>query len=206
MTQSATNHKEKNKILGIRIDEETFDNFDQFCKERHLSKSEVARKAIMRYVHVIYNPERNAKLLFSKSQFKYCLSCLSSNQLEELARISVQNGQKDMEMLRSIVSPSQKGNPDQNDLDFQIKTLLRFVFSPDGQNWFDEVSYTWQEKTLIFKGLHTLGLPFSLYISDLLSRYASQVNYRLTFDAFSRSFQNTKEVFSLEIHFSPQIL
>ena len=197
-----TEHKEKNKILGIRIDEDLFDIFDKFCQDRKLSKSEVARKAIMMYIHIIFDPDRNPKFIFSKSQFKYCLSCLSTVEISELARISVQNGLEDMQKLKTVVPPSYLGDPRLNTFDFQLKTLIHFVFSPEGQNWFTEVNYERDGNNFTFHGCHTFGFPFSIYISHLLTQYATPVGYHLLSETFHRDYQDDREMFIVDLRFS----
>ncbi len=195
--------QEKKKILGIRLNEASLEEFSKFCQDRHVSKSELARTAITQYIVLNYNANTNPKLIFSKSQFKYLCQCLSPDQINQLAHISVENGLRDTKTLDSFVSKPEFSTIAITEIDFQIKTLQRFIFSPEGQSWFETFNYEWDQDALVIHGTHLLGENFSQYIQQLLCRYFAFQKYELVFAETSSKFTEGKTSHSIFFKFHP---
>ncbi len=194
---------EKNKVLGIRISEETHEEFERYCNRFNVSKSEIGRKAIIQYIILNFNPDLNPKLVFAKNQFKYCISCMNKEQIEELANISIKNGTIDTQILKSIISESEFEDEDYAGFDFQMKTLVRFVFSQDAENWFDDISFWWDKEELMLnlKGTHQLGTHFTEYIVRLLKKYANLYNFEIYSQKRYMEKNPERETNSIEITF-----
>ena len=196
--------QEKNKILGIRLNEASLDEFNKFCQERNVSKSEVARTAITQYIILNYNEDINPKLIFSKSQFRYIMECLNSREIDQLVEISVQNGKYDMKSIESIIQKTTYKTLGKTEVAFQIKTLHRFIFSDEGQAWFEEFTHNWDKTKLIIEGKHRLGHNFSEYIQKLITKYVQFHNYDLDYTELRTVFHQGNTQFFLKCAFVPK--
>jgi metal-responsive CopG/Arc/MetJ family transcriptional regulator len=195
--------KEKNKILGIRLNEASLKEFEKFCQSRHVSKSEIARTAITQYIILNYNEQKNPKMIFSKSQFKSIINCLEADEIENLVQISMKNGKEDMKSLENIIPKPKFETPQKTEIDFQLKTLKRFIFSKIGQAWFEEFTYFWDRKVLIVEGRHKLGHNFSDYIAKLLKDYVSMHQYELKQEEYRLIRNESREENHLHLEFHP---
>ena len=87
----------KEKKLGFRLDEETWEDFSRYCEENKVSKSKMSRDAILKYMTIFDKQNENPKLVFSHNMFKFMADRMSEEDMKELASISYENSQKDLE-------------------------------------------------------------------------------------------------------------
>lgn len=198
--------KKKERVLGIRLEEQDYQRFSDFCEHHNMKMSQVARKALLTYAYIIYNPQVNPKLIFAKNQFKHIIQCLTKDEIRTLVEISIGNGTTDMKKLENYHPKTIFENQEKTEVNYQIETLVKYVFSEDGENWFDQIDYEFQEKSLVLTGTHELGNNFSLYIRDLLCAYTKIHGYILVEEVYTTKKVQKMPSFRIDLKFEPKSL
>ncbi|UYP47633.1 hypothetical protein NEF87_003918 [Candidatus Lokiarchaeum ossiferum] len=193
--------KKKERVLGIRLEEQDYQRFSDFCDQHNMKMSQVARKALLTYAYIIYNPQVNPKLIFAKNQFKYIIQCLTEEEIRTLVDISIGNGTTDMKKLENYHPKVIYETEEKTEVNYQIETLVTYVFSEDGENWFNTIDYQFNENVLIVSGVHELGNNFSLYVRDLLCAYTKMHNYVLVEEVFTSKKVQEIRTFGIELKF-----
>ncbi|QEE15015.1 hypothetical protein DSAG12_00838 [Promethearchaeum syntrophicum] len=196
--------KNKEKVLGIRLEENDYQQFSTFCEKNSIKMSQIGRKAILTYVYLNFNPLVNPKLIFAKNQFKYIIQCLNEEQIANLAEISIANGIGDMKKLETYHPKIILENQSKTEINYQMETLTKYVFSDEGENWFEQINYTFQDDDLIINGTHSLGTNFSTYIRELLQRYTIIHGYLLVEEVSTSKYLNDQRTFHILMKFSPK--
>jgi hypothetical protein len=209
----------QDKELRVRVSEFDLDVLDSFCKLLNQSRTKTVKKAIKNYIYLnIENKDRpNKKVLFSQNMLKPLLDNVNESMIEEIAEISFQNGISDSELLletlKSVKNISEviSSNPKLQsfmltDIEDRVKGLVEGVFSPEAQNWFDDIKFGWNDKILIVGGKHNLGSNFSLFFKCLMIKYMKLYEYKLQKDDYreSQSKTDTKyPIYTVILHFNP---
>jgi hypothetical protein len=93
-----------------------------------------------------------------------------------------------------------------------IKIFTEYVFSKEGQRWFEQVQYQIEKDEIILTGKHLMGRNFFEYVKDLLIFYFSDYQYVLTSEKHEEIRQYLKDlnqqeenrvIYSLMLKFSP---
>ena len=166
----------KEKILAFRVEDMLWDALMDYSKEKEISKSEITRDALKKYLSIYHNPF--PMMMWSYNEFQFALNCLNETQLEELAQISFQNGINGKDYFYKDLLNSE----DIKDLKFDAKhviALLSYTFSSQGQNWFHKFKSIWRKKSVIVYGSHKLGKKFSFYVKLILQKYMELYNYEI---------------------------
>ena len=189
-----TNSRYKGRYIQFRLNEEIYQEIDEFSTRFGISKSELARKSIFKYILTFDNPERpNPKLLFSHNMFKILMDNASTENIENLAKISYENGMADSQYLT-------EGNTENRLVKFEfsnfyqrLESLTKWIFPHEMQNWFEESQMFVENEHYIFKGIHTLGQNFSLFIKKLLKLYSDGSKYELINEYYGELIEKTKK-------------
>ncbi|MHA1583721.1 MAG: ribbon-helix-helix domain-containing protein [Promethearchaeota archaeon] len=205
----ASNHKDSTKketTISIRIGSEDAEMIDNCAAMTKISRSELIRNATAAYIFLTMgNPEiNNPKLYLSHNLFRILLKNASEKTIDTLAQESFNLGSAEFNAWKKIVSSLNEKDRSENLnlfsqfpndkkinlnqliemdnsklLEFYIDNLVRFAFSPKGQNWFEKIRYSIKDSQIIFTGRHHLGNNFSIFIKKLLGKYMTQFNYIL---------------------------
>jgi len=148
----------------------------------------------------------NKKVIFSQNMLKPLLDNADDAIIEEIAEISFQNGVSDHRCLDNLLDSLKRSStvPEYTlDLEGRVKSLIENVFSPDAQNWLNNVRYGWDKKIMIIGGKHNLGDNFSLFIKCLMIKYMKIYNYKLISEEFreSKSEDNNRLEYIIILHF-----
>ena len=124
--------------------------------------------------------------------------------IEEVAEISFQNGMSDYSLYREVVNALRNTSEELN-VERQVEGLVNGVFSPDAQNWFEDIKYGWNGKILILGGKHNLGPNFSLFIKHLMIKYMAVYNYKLQKQEFREPQlkDDEKTFYTVILYFNP---
>lgn len=180
--------KKGTKTISTRINERLHTDVKIFCKEHNIKTSDFLRKSLLYYIKFKEFHERanNPIMIYSKVEIKFLLSKLYKKDLEDLAEICFQNGKLTMQhYTQKYIEQGLE------ELEINPRTLIKslnvFVFSKDGQNWFNNVDYFFPKKKFIFKGIHNLTLNFSIFIKHFLIKYMREFNYELVKEKLQES-------------------
>ena len=188
------NDKNKGRYIQFRLNEEIYQNIENFSTRFGISKSELARKSIFKYILTFDNPDHpNPKVLFSQNMLKILIDSVSPEIIENLAKISYDNGMADSQYLS-------KGNKENKLVPFEFDTfyqrlesLSKWVFQKEMQNWFEETQVFVENDQYIFKGVHALSQNFSFFIKELLKLYSDDSKYELTNEYYGELIEKTKK-------------
>ena len=174
------------------MNEEVYQEIDKFSARFGISKSELARKSIFKYILTFDNPERpNPKLLFSQNMFKILLEDVSHDKVENLAQLSYENGIADSQFFvqgfeKTKITVKFGTFPE------RLDSLVHMIFPKDMQNWFEECRVFVENDTYIFEGVHALGPNFSLFIIELLKHYSANTKYELHDEYYGEQIEKIK--------------
>ncbi|MHA1273041.1 MAG: hypothetical protein ACTSQP_07080 [Promethearchaeota archaeon] len=161
----------KKKIIAVRIDDKTLDYLNDFCKNHNLSKSQLIRRAIEKFI-IFYQKgkdlhEYSKRLIFTKQGFKFMLNCMNESQLRKLAELEYNNYIDYFKKYSEVHMPA-------------LSAYTNYILSDRGFNFFDNLTTSFQEDYFFFAGIHELGKNFSIYIKFLISLMLKKQSYKLT--------------------------
>ena len=188
-----TNNKNKGRYIQFRLNEEIYQEIDEFSTRFGISKSELARKSIFKYILTFDNPEHpNPKILFSQNMFKILIDNASPENIENLAKISYENGMADSQYLTNDKSEKKLLNFEFANFYQLLEVLTKWIFPKEMQNWFEESKVIAENNQYVFKGVHALGQNFSLFIKELLKLYSIDSKYELHNEYYGELIEKTK--------------
>lgn len=192
--QQKNNYKNKGRYIQFRLNEEIYQQIDEFSRKFHISKSELARRSISKYILIFDNPEHpNPKLLFSQNMLKILIDNVSSETIENLAKISYENGMADVKFITQNVADNQISTQFKFGTFYErLISLSQVIFSKEMQNWFDECDVSEENNNYVFKGTHYLGQNFSFFIKELLKLYSGSTKYELKNEYYGELIEKTK--------------
>ncbi|MCP4764344.1 MAG: hypothetical protein GY870_21400 [archaeon] len=167
--------KDKNmdKKLGFRMDDETWTEFTKYCEDNNVSKSEISREAIIKYMSIFNSQNQNPKLIFSYNLFKFMADKISDEDMEKLAILSYENAQNDLKRYSKIL----KVDFEKMNATLWMGALNNLVFAPEGQNWFANIESSVKKTKIIFAGTHNLGKQFSVFIKYLIIQHFKKYDF-----------------------------
>ena len=138
------------KELRVRVSEFDLDVIDAFCKITNQSKTNTVKQALKNYIYLnVENKERpNKKVLFSQNMLKPLLDSADESLIEEIAEISFQNGMSDSRLYYDVLN-ALRGTEEDLTIERRVEGLVEGVFSPEAQNWFEDIKFGWNGKILI---------------------------------------------------------
>ena len=133
------------------------------------------------YLNVENKERPNKKVVFSQNMLKPLLDNADKSLIEEIAETSFQNGISDSGMLYDVIN-ALRGIEEDLTIERRVEGLVEGVFSPDAQNWFEDIKYGWNGKILIkpdeFDKLsspsHTLGIRVKWFAFRSCSSHPSR--------------------------------
>jgi len=195
------------KELRVRVSEFDLDVIDAFCEIMNQSRTKTVKKALKNYIYLnVENKERpNQKVLFSQNMLKPLLDNADESLIKEIADISFENGLSDSKLLYETLK-SMKNTNEILTVEERVKGLVEGVFSPDAQNWFENISFGWNGKILIVGGKHNLGPNFSLFFKHLILKYLNVYDYNLQKEDFreSKVKDSEKMIYTVILQFKPE--
>ena len=194
------------KELRVRVSEFDLDVIDAFCKITNQSKTNAVKQALKNYIYLnVENTERpNKKVLFSQNMLKPLLDSADESLIEEIAEISFQNGMSDSRLYYDVLN-ALRGTEEDLTIERRVEGLVEGVFSPEAQNWFEDIKFGWNGKILILGGKHNLGPKFSLFIKHLMVKYMKVYGYELQKEEFRENQlkENEKMIYTVILYFIP---
>jgi hypothetical protein len=188
-----TKSKNKERYIQFRLNEEIYQEIDAFSIRFGVSKSELARKSIFKYILTFDNPEHpNPKLLFSQNMFKVLIDNVSPENIENLAETSYENGMADLQFINEGFTGNQSMQWIFNTFYDRLTALSQYVFPKEMQNWFEECQVLVENDNYMFKGIHNLGQNFSLFIKEILKLYSADTKYELCEEYYGELIEKTK--------------
>ena len=186
--------KNKGRYIQSRLNEEIYQEIDEFSTRFDISKSELARKSIFKYILTFDNPEHpNPKLLFSQNMLKILIDNVSPDIIENLAKISYENGMADSQYLAQGNTENQIVKYEFDTFYQRLEALTKWVFPKEMQNWFEESQVFVENDHYIFQGVHSLGQNFSLFIKELLFLYSVDSKYELYNEYYGELIEKSKK-------------
>ncbi len=188
--------KSESKIYSIRLKSWVMEGLNQIKQEYNVkSTSKLIKQAIITWISMNpLNPDHpNPKLIISYNIFRKLIEDASEETLKQSAQISYQNGESDTNAAFDLASEDNKKYFAQiyTDVIERVKSVLKIVFSKEGQNWYNKHNYQSKENEFIFEGEHSLGLNFSKFVKFLFLEYFKRHNFQLTTEDYSQ-IQRTK--------------
>ncbi|MFX1364483.1 MAG: hypothetical protein ACFFCE_05015 [Promethearchaeota archaeon] len=183
--------KSLSNIFTLRLDPFIIDEIelikDAFSVK---STSKIIKQAINQYITMNpINTERpNPKLILSHNIFSRLLKVADDKTLEEMAEISFLNGKSDVEQWEIRAQNKNCKLPCKyisSNVDHVIE-IIKSIFSIDGQNWFENASYSKKENEFIFEGEHDMDHNFSIFVKYLISKYLAGDGYELIQEDYSQ--------------------
>ncbi|MFX1573181.1 MAG: hypothetical protein ACFFB0_10565 [Promethearchaeota archaeon] len=185
------NKKLTSNIITLRLDKFIIDEIE-LIKDTYgiKSTSKIIKQALNQYLTMNpINPERpNPKVILSHNILSRLLEAADDKTLEEMAEISFQNGKSDQEQWEIRAQTNNCKLPCKyisSNLEHVIE-LTKSVFTVDGQNWLESVSYSQKGNEFIFEGEHDMVHNFSIFIKYLLSKYLAGDGYELIQEDYSQ--------------------
>ncbi len=183
--------KSSSTIITLRLDDFIISEIELIKDTYDIkSTSKVIKQALNQYISMApINTERpNPKLIFSHNILSRLLHAADAKTLEEMAEISYQNGKSDH---KQWILRAQDNNCNlpckqiSNNIEHVID-IVKSVFTVDGQNWFDNTSYTNKDNEFVFEGEHDMHQNFSTFIKLLLSKYLAGDGFELVQEDYSQ--------------------
>ena len=170
----------KNEIfLATRVNESLMEKIDIYCEDYKITKSELLRKAILYFLK--YSQQDNKTfhpmMIFSKQELVYMFEHLDEKELKEYAKLSFEMGQMTKEHFTETLTDGQEIEVRPR---FFMRTLKNEVFSHYGQNWFQELEYSFRSNKLQIAGIHNLNRKFSIFFKYLMINYLRNNEYILS--------------------------
>jgi len=121
--------------------------------------------------------EKTKKVIIANDYLKVLLDYALEKGLEKLSQVAFQYSIGDDDIDRHFINPQQDSKAKQ--FVYHLKSLSSRVYSPEGQNWFDEVNYKVKKDEIIFYGTHQLGQNFSIFIKKILESYGRKFDFKV---------------------------
>jgi hypothetical protein len=202
----------KEKVITLRLDEKWATALDLMAEKQHKNKSQVIREGLRYYYFITYeNPHRlNPNSIMSQNVLHFLFNSCPPEKMKELAKIAYLDGIQDpdhFEYLNREFMGNLSKSPES-----LIKIFTEYVFSKEGQRWFEQVQYQIEKEEIILTGTHLMGRNFFEYVKDLLIFYFSDYQYVLTSEKHEEIRQYLKDqnqqeenrvLYSLMLKFSP---
>ena len=183
--------KTSSSVFTLRLDNYIIGEIE-LIKDTYGIKStaKIIKQALNQYITMNpMNTERpNPKLILSHNIFSRLLEAADEETLEEMADISYKNGKSDEEQWEIRAKANNCKLPCKfvsNNVEHVIE-IIKSVFSVDGQNWFENASYSNKDDEFIFEGEHDMQQNFSIFVKHLLSKYLAGDGYELVQEDFSQ--------------------
>lgn len=183
--------KSSSNIFTLRLDAFILSEIE-LIKDTYGIKStaKIIKQALNQYLTMTpTNTERpNPKLILSHNILSPLLKAADDKTLEEMAEISFQNGKSDQEQWEIRAQTNNCKLPCKrlsSNVEHVIE-LTKSVFTVDGQNWFENASYSKKTNEFIFEGEHDMEHNFSIFIKHLLSKYLEGDGYELVQEDYSQ--------------------
>ena len=174
----------KTRKFVVRFDQETAEFINDYAELVGTNKTQLIRNAVTSAVFLntgnleYFNP----KSIMSQSLLHFLFERCSDQELKELAQISYDLSMVELQsgaLKNSIINSPQ-------DL---ARNLVKYIYSPLGHGWFDEINYIQRGKNITIYGKHNLGTQFHKFVRELTCLYFKMVDYEII-----RERQDTKLV------------
>lgn len=168
----------KEKRLSTRVSDKLYEKLTAYSEEKKISFSKIIRNALIYYLRFTFDNVKidNPIKMFSKSELEFMFSRLSGDaDCEKLAEICYENGVRTRDYyLKDFIQekPSLKAR-------LILSSLNETVFSINGQNWFEEVSYRFEGNRFIFAGNHAMNVNYSKFIKFFMIKHLAEDDYEL---------------------------
>jgi len=183
--------KQSSNIFTIRLEPFMISEIE-IIKDtyRIKSTSKIIKQALNQYITMTpINTERpNPKLILSHNILSRLLEAADEKTLEEMAEISFQNGKSDREQWEIRAQTKNNKLPHKfitSNVEHVIE-IIKSVFTVDGQNWFENTSYSKKGNEFIFEGEHDMEHKFSIFIKHLITKYLAGDGYKLVQEDYSQ--------------------
>jgi hypothetical protein len=190
--------EKKEIIISTRVNNGTNQQMNNYVKKYKISKSSLIRRAINYYIRFAQKDKETTKpwIIMSKVEFKCMLRCLNRSEIKKLAKrsyfLSVFNRKNDLGIfIKDLDFDSNLFNVKPRPF---VSALINMVFKYEGQNWFEDIRYSFYGKELMIAGIHNLGINFSLFIKFFLKNHLLEVSYKL----IKEKFNPNKVIFTFE--------
>lgn len=174
--------EKKVHVVSTRVGGRLFEILRQYAKKRRIRISDIVRDAVIYYLRIIYDHEEanNPIIILSKSELKFLINLIKNEKdFQKLADICYENGIKTV----NYYTKTFKNVVKEDTIALRLRSLIRsindLVFSLNGQNWFDKVSYRFEKNQFIMGGLHDMNLNFSIFIKYYMKRYLINYEYEI---------------------------
>ncbi len=164
----------KDITISIRVTAEEDKILSLLSEQLDMNKSEIIRRGIGNFVLFTHSFK---KVIIANDYLKVLFEHASREALEEMAKTAFEYSIGDSEIDKHFINPDKDSRTTQ--FIYHLKSLSTRVYSPEGQNWFDEVDYKVQQEGVIFYGSHQLGKNFSIFIRNVLIRYANHFGFQI---------------------------
>ncbi|MFX1456395.1 MAG: CopG family ribbon-helix-helix protein [Promethearchaeota archaeon] len=159
--------KTKSNFLGFRLSEETINRLDLIAKQQNKTRGLIAKDAIEQWLNLEIFNQTNQMIMISKMIFIQVLSRLDEENLNMIAKDSVNQFSDIMAFL--IAKPL-------NEVNIEVYSNFSIdFFGKNGLKWFNTIDIQIQDNTFTFRGLHDLDETFSKFFHyfylHLLSEY-----------------------------------
>jgi len=157
----------KSNFLGFRLSEEILNKLDLLAKQDNKTRGLVAKDAIEQWLNLELFNQTNEMIMISKTVFSKILSRLDEEDLNVIAKDSVDLFSN---IMKFLVAETMN--------DETLKAYATFsinFFGKNGLKWFNTLDIQIQDNKYLFRGLHDLDEIFSNFFSRfykyLLSEY-----------------------------------
>jgi len=162
----------KEKAVITRIDGNLSKEIDRFSEELGWSKSKLFRAALIEYIFIYGTPVKYT--IVGTAEFSYMLDLMTDSQIDELAEITCQSVKKFRTYFRKNFV-----NLDSSPLNILLDFILKYMFSSEGQRFFNRIKKIKNKNKITIFGEHDHSKKFSLYIKLFLLKFLEDYKIRV---------------------------
>jgi hypothetical protein len=209
--ENSIQKKNKDKSVKVRLTEETWVRLQKKCDEKDIKVSKLIRDLIESYLDFRFTllplggiddiDKPYESVVISRPMFKEIFEDLPEDKIQELIELDYNIGMKDGKrifpsMYNSESNMKLSSKQRIKTVDTFIGLLIKYAFSNETRNWFDQIRYEINESSLRIIGKHGNGSNFSTYFIGLLEKIVK--NWRYVLKKSKNTFRDNKYFVDLE--------
>jgi hypothetical protein len=174
----------KDIVISTRVNEKYMKIIKQYADQVQMSTSKLLRNALRHYTRFVIGHKNadNPIILFSKSELSFLLQKLNKRELADFAELCYQNGKNTRRYFYKLYTKRKNSDNIQFGVRTWLNLLNEFVFSEQGQNWFEKFQISHRGTKVLIAGIHNLNHKFSVFFKYLMQKYLEDYAYRIQRD------------------------
>ena len=173
----------KDNVIGTRVNDKLLEILSDYAKENNIKLSKLTRDALLFYSMLVVEHEKMGIpiIMLGRSEYATLIEHLDEKGLEKVAEATYKNSVTSTEYYKAFFQEDENLKMENLEIPLRsyLKTLKKFVFSKNGQNWFEDFRIKIDKNGVILAGVHNINVNFSIFIKLYFMKIMKYYNHVL---------------------------